>query len=476
MKYIYIILFILASLIINAQDILQEDREPIIVETKADLQSDLELLPIKYFRDVEPDSLQKFNYSYHGRPLKGDFFLFPERKLTAFFNLSSGSHDLIDFTNYFTYQDYTLNLNYLKRDDKGDRDANLFSMQNTYKLQNHQLGLKIQHLDSYKEIASLKTENKTQNISFHYSLDPSAFDYLKKASLTTQYETNSTFITKSEEYWNINAELEVQAINNISTYLSFSNNHKSANSQVQIYYQNIASFGLWSGISQDKIILAPFLNYYLNYENFTLKVTNKPYLKQDSFFDYYQKHLYGNYGQVKTDYLIPGNANLEVSYFNFLAWSLGSHYKYCLDAPIYRQGNSGEGLYYNSYWENSYYAKASYLSKSLSLSAKAELIDYNNFNNDFLPFKPKVKITNSATYNFNKITLNADYILESKAKDDWNNDLDKSHILNASANYMLNNKFSFWTELNNLLNNNKNAYFQDQINNFEFKAGIKLFF
>jgi len=477
MKYILIIILSLVTLFGNAQNILQDEREPIIVETKADLQTDLELLPIKYYRDVKPDSLQKFNYTYHGRPLKGDFVLFPEKDLASYFKLASGSHDRIDFTNYFKYQNYTLNLNYLMRNDKGHRDTNIFSWENSYSLNNQKLGLSVRYLDSNKETSTHETESKTTNVSLYYKLDAAELKHINSLAFKGQFENNSTNLSPDKEaYWNLVTELETKPIYNIYSKLKFINNHKKANSQIEIYYQDISAFGLWSGMSEDKQILAPFINYYFDHGSLTLKLSNKPYTKHSSYFDYYQDHLYGNYQQDKTDYMIPGNANLELSYFNFLTWSIGSYYKYCLDAPTYRLGINGESVYYDSYWINSYYAKASFVTKNLSLTTKAEFINYNNFDADFLPFTPEVKISNSASYRLNNIIFNADYIIETNAKDDCNKDLDNSHIVNAQVNYKFNNYLSAWTELTNILNRNNNNYSQDKINQVEFKAGIKLFF
>lgn len=477
MKYILIILISLVSLVSYGQDILSEEREPIIVETKADLQTELELFPINYLREEKPDSLQKFNYAYHGRPLNGDFVLFPEVKLTNYLNLSGGSHNLFEITDYLAIKDYTMNLNYLYRADKGDRNAHIFSLENKYSLNRHRLALSTEYLDCYKETPTRETSNETQNLTLAYDFDASELKFFNKLGVKAQYESNSTtLLSEKEEYWNVFSELELEPVEYLFANFKFANNHKSANTQIQIYFKNISAFGLWSGISEEKAILAPFLDLYLNKDNITVKITNHPYMEHKSYFRRYQDHLYGNYYQEETDFMLPANANLELSYFNFLTWSIGSHYKYSLDTTIYRLGGIGEGIYYDSFWETSHYAKASYFSKSLNTSCKVEFIDYNNFDAEFLPFKPEFRITNSISYKFTKLSLNADYIIETSAKDDYNNKLDDSHILNASTNYQLKKWCSLWTEFTNLLNSNSNSYFQDQINQREFKAGIKLFF
>lgn len=476
MKYILIILLSLVAIFATAQDILEGEREPIIVETKADLQSELELLPINYLREEKPDSLLKFNYSYHGRPLKSDFMLFLERKLTNFLNLSSGSHDRIEVTNDLFIENYSLNLNYLYRDDKGDRNANSFSMENNYALNNHRFKLSGQYLDSYKESQTLESINETKNIALSYYLANPNLKFIKNFSFKGQYETNSTSLISEAEYWNVNTEIEIEPVKHLFSRLQYSNNHKSANSQVMLYFQNHSSFGLWSGINEEKALIAPYIDLFLNYNNLTLKIANAPYTVQQSYFSQYKNHLYGSYNHENTDFMVPGNANIEVSYFNFLTWSAGSDYKYFVDSPIYRLGNFGEGIYYDSYWETSHYAKIAYLSKSLKLSTKVEFIDYNNFDAEFIPFKPELRVTNSASYKINNLTVGADYTIESKADDDYGLKLKDAHILDTNANYQINNRLSVWGEFTNILNKNSNQYFQDKINKPEFKAGIKLFF
>lgn len=476
MKYLLLILLSLLALIAPAQNLLDGEREPIVVETKADLQTELELLPIKYIRDEQADSLLKFNYSYHGSPLRSDFVLFPARLLTDYLNLSTGTHDLFEITNYLAIKDYAMKVNYLYRKDEGKRKANIISLENRYSLNKHKFGLSADFLVSSKESPILGTKNESKNISLSYSLTDSGLKMLNNVSVKAQYEINSTELTSETDYWNIFTEVELEPIKYLFTDLKLANNHKATNTQIQIYFQDLSAFGLWTGISQDRAIIAPYLNLYLNHNNLTLKVTNKPYLDSNSYFTAYQNHLYGNYKQSKTDFLVPGNANLELSYFNFLTWSLGSHYKYSVDAPTYRFGNLGEAIYFDSSWETSHYAKLSYYSKSFTLATKAELLDYNNFSAEFLPFKPELRITNSASLTLQKLKISTDYIFESKAHDDYNNKLADSHIINAQASYQLTNRYSFWTELTNLLNKNSNQYFHDQINQIELKAGVKLFF
>ncbi len=477
MKYIIIILFAFVSVIATAQDILESEREPIIVETKADLQTELELLPIKYLRDERPDSLLKFNYSYHGNPLNGDFFLFPEGRLTNYLNLNSGTHDLFEVTNNLFLNEYTLNLNYLHRQDKGERKISIFSLGNTYSFDKHNFELSAEYLDSHKKTSLLSSDNETKNISLSYSLNNSEVNFINKVLFKGQFEKSSvTLINKDRDYWNLFSELELEPLNSFFTDIKFANNHKAINTQIQAYYENYLGLGLWSGITQDKAIIAPYLNYYLNYHNLSLKLTNKPYSVQQSYYKEFQKHLYGTYDNIKTDYLVPGNAFVELSYFKYLTWTIGSHYLYVVNEPIYRFETLTEGINFDSYWKTSHYAKATYQSKSLNISSKGELIDYKNFNSEFLPFVPEFRITNSLAFNFKKLSVGADYILESKARDDYENKLDDSHIINAYANYQLNNKVSFWSEITNLLNKNSNNYLQDQINQTELKAGLKLFF
>ena len=475
MRYIIIILITLFSLNNFAQDILEGERDPIVVETKADLQSELELLPINYQREEKPDSLIKFNYSYHGRPIKTDFLLFPERILRDYLNLSSGSHERIGLRNYLSINNFTQNISYLYRDDDGDRNAHIFSIANNYTFNDQKFSISADYLDSFKQTSLLETSNKTKNIKLAYSLD-NFLKYINNITLSAQYETNETSLLSNQEYLNVKTEIEVQPINSIFTNLKFANNHKMTNSQIQIYYQNKAKFGLWSGITEDKATVAPYLDLYYNYNNITLNISNKPYTEHQTYFTQYQKHLYGKYYHEKTDYLVPGNANVEVSYFNFFTWSLGSDYKYCLDVPVYRLGGLGEKVYYDSFWQTSYYAKLAYISNKLNFSTKAEIIEYNNFDADFLPYTPQLRITNSLSYKLNKLTLGTDYRIERQARDDYSNKLDPSHILNAHANYQYNNRISFWTELRNLLDKNYNSYLQDQINMREISVGIKLFF
>ncbi len=477
MKYLLIILISLISLAVPAQDILESEREPIVVETKADLQTELELLPIKYQRDEKPDSLQKFNYSYHGRPLKSDFMLFPEGHLTNYLNLSSGSHDLFGVRNALFIKNYSLKLDYLYRQDEGDRKVNSFSMQNKLRFKQTSLALSADYLDSKKETNTQTSNNKSKNIALTYSIKNSELKYINKFSVKGQFERNSPSLTQDQEnYWNIFSELEVQPLNNIFTNLKYSNNHKDSKAQIQLFYQNYTGFGLWSGLTKDKAVIAPYLKLYLNFSNFTFKLTNRPYTEEKSFVEEYKKHPYGNYSQEKTDFFVPGNANAEISYFNFLTWSIGSNYKYALDAPIYRLGSFGQGIYNDSYWETSHYAKASYQNKKINLSTKGEIINHNDMNTHFLPFRPELRISNSASLNLKKFLFALDYIFETKARDDYNDPLQDSHILNAQANYQINNNISLWSEFTNLLDKNSNNYFQDQINQREFKAGIKLFF
>ncbi len=475
MKNILILAIILVSSLNFAQDILDDQREPIVVETKADLQSELELLPIKYQRDVKVDSLIKFNYAYHGRPLQGDFILFPQKKLTNFLNISSGNKDLFELTNYLSLKNYRHIFDYLYRNDKGDRKAFISSFDNNYTINNHKIYLTANYLKSKKVTNTIDIENKTQNLAIAYEFENTKSELVRRFLIKGQIEDSKNF-SSSDSFINFESQADIKPMENIYANLSILNNHKYAHTAIGIYYENFASFGLWSGINEDKIILAPILNLYLNKNNLSLKLTNKPYIKNDTYADIYSKHLYGHYSNTITDNFVPGNANIEVSYFKFLTWSLGNHYLYAVDSPIYRGNQTGQGIYYDSYWYCSYYGKISYQNKAFTLSSKAEYIDYHNFDSDYLPFTPEFRISNSISYQFTDLLLAVDYRFEKGLHNDFNIEVDNCHILDLQANYKFNNWLSIWSELTNLLNQDNTSYLDDDINDTEFKAGIKLFF
>ncbi|OQY37951.1 MAG: hypothetical protein B6226_04365, partial [Candidatus Cloacimonetes bacterium 4572_65] len=97
MKYIITtILLLLAVVLIGQEDLIDGPREPIVVETKADLQTGLELLPVDFIRNEKADSLGKYNYSYHGKPIKSDYMLYPEKALTGYLELNSGNREVAE--------------------------------------------------------------------------------------------------------------------------------------------------------------------------------------------------------------------------------------------------------------------------------------------------------------------------------------------------------------------------------------------
>lgn len=459
----------------NAQDILEGQRDPIIVETKADLQSELELLPINYQREEKADSLIKFNYAYHGRPIKSDFVLFPEKELIDYLKIYSGNMQVFGLVNNLTLGNFNHKLNYQLRKDDQDRSANIISLDNSYTKGKHALSLSANYLKSLKDRPNLNIENETHNFSLNYTYSANK-GYISKLAVQGQYENNKTKLIDSTDYLNFLGQFEVNPLNNFYAKIEFANNHKHANTQVSLNYKNIVNLGLWTGFNKDRVLIAPNINLYLNHDNISLKLTNKPYLEQNTYSSLYACHLYGYYGNNQTDYFVPANANLDVSYFNLLTWSLGSNYKYALDAPIYRSQGNSEGLYLDSYWKSSYYAKIAYYGHNIDLSSKAEFIDYNNFDSDYLPFTPEISISNSISFNYSKFDLTFDYLIERGAYDDYNVELDTNHILNVHANYHLKNWLTLWTELSNLLANDHSSYHNDRLNKREIQAGLKLFF
>jgi hypothetical protein len=476
MKKIFYIILCLLPVLSFAQDILDDEREPIVVETKADLQSELELAPIKYLRDIKPDSLIKFNYAYHGRPLKSDFFLFPEKKLKAYLNLSSGNKDILDIRSYFSLNKFNQRLDYSIRHDSGDRSKEILSIANNFTTSNHQISLSVNYLQTSKESINLTTENNAQNLGLVYNYKPNAKGLISQLSLTGQLESNETNLINQTNHINFKGLLELNPLSRLFTKFELSNNHKLANGQISLNYENISTVGLWTGINKDKVLFAPNLNVYLNFNNLTLSIHNKPYLERKSYFDFYQEIPYGILANNQTDFFLPANANIELSYFNWLNWSLGADYQYAIDAPIYRTEQTNEAIFYDSFWTTSYYAKVAYSKQHLNYYSKLQIIDYHNFACDFIPFTPNMRINNSLIYQNGKFDIGLNYIIEDGMTNDYNLDLATNHILNIHSKYRLKKWLTLWTELINLADKDYSSFNNDKIKNREFKAGVKVFF
>lgn len=478
MRHTLIIILLFISLNALSQDIFTEEREPIVVETKADLQTELELQPISYFREELPDSLLKFNYSYHGKPVRSDYNLFPGKPVKWYLNLSSGNKDVVDATNYLAFGNFSQKANYLMRNDKGDREATSFNLDNNYFYGNHNFNLGYIHLFSSKESNIIETEYKSNNLNLAYAFSPLESKlFVNNLSVNAQYETNKDTLKQTDKYWNIFSELQLEPLPHFFLNLNFANHHDVASGQASLFYEDYAKLGIWAATTpDDKIIVAPNVNLFLNYHSFTFLLNNRPCIKHTSFVEQYQQHLYGNYTKKNLDSIMPGNAVAEISYFNLLTWSLGFNYQYVVDSPVYRLETAEEGIQHDSYWLNSAYAKFHYQIKNFDISLKSESISYNNFSAEFLPFIPEWRFTVKATQAWNKLSVGLEYINESAAVNDHNITLDDSHILNLYGNYRLTNSISLWTELLNLANRDNNAYFHDEIKQVEFKAGMKIFF
>lgn len=483
MKKTLILILLFISLNIMSQNIFDEEREPIVVETKADLQTELALEPIDFGRDEKPDSLLKFNYAYHGNPLRSDYNLFPEKPVRFYLNLGSGNNDLVDASNYLRVGNFSQHAYFLMRRDEGDREAKLINFSLSYDENSHHFEFAFNHLNTDREEPFVY--NSYQNwgdsntyFDFDYAYTPlSSKYYLDKFTLKAQ-RAHYDHLGNDDENSNIFIQLQVNPYKNYFANFKVARNHEHDSAQISLFYEKLSKLGVWAATNVDnKIIVAPEIDLYYNYHSLTLMLNNKPFVQHNSFIDQHLNNLYGNHSEERNiDALVPGNAVAEISYFNLLTWSLGSHYKYFVESPVYRLGETGEKMHKDSYWLNSAYLKLHYQVKNLQLTTKGELINYNNFAVDYLPFTPEWRFTFKAQQDWRRLSLGLDYIIEADATNDHNIALDDSHIFNLNANFRLTKSISLWAEAINLLDNNNNDYARDEVNRAEFKAGVKLFF
>lgn len=483
MKKTLILILLFISLNIMSQDIFNEEREPIVVETKADLQTELALEPIDFGREEKPDSLLKFNYAYHGNPLRSDYNLFPQKPVRLYLNLGSGNNDIVDFSNYFRKGNFTQQAKFLMRKDEGEREAKTFNFSLSYDENNHHFEYRFNHL--YTDRENPLTHNSYQNwndsntyFDFCYAYTPlSSKYYIDKFTLKAQMAHYDQF-EGDDRNSNIFIQLQVNPYKDYFANFKVARNHDHPTAQMSFFYEKFSKLGFWTATNADKnLIIAPEIDLYYNYQNLTLLLSNKPFVQHNSFIDQHVNNLYGNhYEERNVDSIVPGNGVVEISYFNLLTWSLGSHYQYFVDSPVYRLGDAGEKVHKDSYWRNSAYAKLHYQIKNLQLTTKGEIINYNNFDADFLPFTPEWRFTLKAQQDWRRLSLGLDYIIEAESTNDHNIALDDSHIFNLNANFRLTKSISLWAEVINLLDNDNNDYVRDEINRTEFKAGVKLFF
>ena len=465
--------------LIGQEDLIDGPREPIVVETKADLQTGLELLPVDFIRNEKADSLGKYNYSYHGKPIKSDYMLYPEKALTGYLELNSGNREVAEALGYISINKFNswVDFSYLNRQDMGDRSLTSAYLKSSSFIGAHQVSLKGEMFKGEKSEPQNSSENNYLGVTIGYEYDISQlFEQFSTLKMELSLEDVETDSLKSDKYVNFKGVVELNPYTNYIVKGIFGSHYDQSNMEVLFSYENIYNLGLWSNTSAESSIVAPFFDIGKNWSKLGFSASNKPYLLYNSFNRYFKEYAYGNYSNKSLTTTIPVNARAEASIYAFVPVTLGVNYVYQLDTPIYRNGANGTDLYNHDLYKYSIYLSSRYEYKIWSLSGKIAKNEADIFNLDYEPFQSDWTVSVELDSKWRNLTSTLSFSREIGMVNESNMALHDSDILDLNMLYKLNSRFSFWGSIEDILNSNHKVYYQDEIKDREFKLGVKIFY
>lgn len=476
-RYIIIPLFLILSLSLLSEGILDEERDAIVVETKADLQSDLELKPIDYAREITPDSLGRFNYSFHEKKLVEDYHKFPVNDCTGYINIGSGTHNVFTGDFYLNFEKNITYGNVLFRKDKNNSNVKYFNIGNKVNFTNHNFDINGYSYKSEEDYSKTRyAKNQVSNLSLSYSFLNDSLNVVKKFNVKSEFENNKNDTLINDSYVNYQLSTKLKVFPNFYFDGVVAKYHNNQSEQVTLYYESDYKIGIWGSVNDYKNVIAPIISYQIGNQKYQIKFTNNPYIKYNSFKDVYEKNHYGNYSNEKLDEVIPINSDLSFAYISTIDWKLGLNYKYILHSPVYTSRNNMIGLYNVDYYQVSPYLELSYGYRSLSFGILIENINYKAFNNDFIPFIPEMRYQFNINYRTKRWSNILALIYETGNVTDVNASCESSLDLKIETRFKISSKFSLWLEGENLLKKVHKDYSEESPKALEISGGVKYFF
>ncbi len=481
MKYYIICILLFASLLSAQDDILEGEREPIVVETRADLQNTLQLNPVNYDAPIEADSLERFNYTYHGMPIKTDYFLFAPKNSIAYLKVNGGNKSLFNLDLLYGDNNTNAKMDFGVYRNSDDREKNTGHMLVSHKDNNHKFAFELDYIES---------EFSGNLVSYDQFIGQVEYSYLYKNNKIIEIKLSNEYYDQSlndASFINIFLASTMEIYSNLYYNMQLGYNHEKNRSSIELYYEDVNNIGLWFGKSRDDYLIAPKINIALSNNRWGFSLKNNPGFEFKSYHDIFNKNPYNIYILNDTDSALPVNADIKISYSNNLCLDVGNSFKYWVDRPIYRNGGDGLSFYNDTYWENSSYISVKKQINKLSLALKAEFISTGLSSDDTikqdlniaevrLPFLAEERISADLNYSYQRLNCGFAVIHNFNMLDDSFNKIDNSTNMNMMADYQIVDWCSLWGQVDNLFKTDREEYSTLDKKDREYKIGVSMSF